>query len=308
MSILDWLLTGDKCVKYLTEKHLLGFDYEELRSELVTDGIIKEYLSKQDQDTGMWGNGVYSPKYISTHYTMLDLYNFEIDPMNEQYQRGANILLHSDMFVRYARKDLEYRDMCVGGMIGSMLTYGRVKHKNIDLFVDYVIKQTQKDGGWNCSDKYSEVSSIHTTLTILIFLKDYIKYGYSYRLDELKALIPRAQEYILNRELLYRLDNHELILKKIKSMPFPSKYQYDVLKSLEYFVLSGHPYDERMNDAIEYIISKQNKRGHWPITGNYTGLKHMEVEENNRDSRFNTFRILRILKAYRPELYKKFIN
>ncbi len=297
MSVIEWLLEGDVCIRFLTNKYLLDKVDLDLQKKMESEGIVYEYLKRQDPTTKMWGGGVYTPKYISTHYTMLDLYHFEIDPQNQQYQDGARVLMLSDFFQKGEYRHGAYKDLCVAAMIGSIVTYGQIKDVSIHLFVDHVIKQVRIDGGWNCMDIQSEKSSIHTTLSVLIFIHDYDQHGYTYRLDELLALVEKAEEYILIRKLMYRLKDGELILSKIKSMPYPTRYQYDVLRALEYFVSVGHPYDTRMDDAINYVKSKKNKNDHYPIIGNYPGKKHFEVD-NRRDSRFNTLRVLRVLKAY----------
>jgi hypothetical protein len=63
------------------------------------------------------------------------------------------------------------------------------------------------------------------------------------------------------------------------------------------------PYDERMQDAINIIIKKQRKNGRWGISHKHAGLVHFDMEKSGTDSRWNTLRVLRVMKKYNREIF-----
>jgi hypothetical protein len=81
-------------------------------------------------------------------------------------------------------------------------------------------------------------------------------------------------------------------------LSFPSRWRYDVLRALVYFADVGAPYDPRMKDAIELLLSKRRQDGTWPVQAKHPGLVHFDIEQTGTPSRFNTLRALRVLKKY----------
>lgn len=302
-QLIEWILDGDPAIQYKARLELLGEDPHELEALKESlpnvDGYIKEYLLRRDPMSGKWGNGIYIPKWISTHYTLLELKNMNCPGSIEAYRESA-LILTDDLWYEqgFIRKD-RYVDLCVAAMVGSILCHGHIDDVRISEIMDYMLAHIQKDGGFNCSWQTSEVNSVHTTLVVLQFFLDYERYGYTYRLEEVKKAVIPAEECLLERELYKNRKTGEPVLKHVVNMPYPTRYKYDFLKSLEYFVDRSRQYDERMEAAIELLLSKQRKSGAWPCTGNYQGQVHFKIADEGRDHRMNTLRALKVLKAYR---------
>jgi len=114
MNVLEWLLAGDPAVARATLRDLLGREapYRE-------DGLVARYLALQDPETGQWGGGVYSPKWVSTHYTMMELKDLGVDPADPRYQRGLRVLV--DAMWRPGGRESKKRwlDACVAAMMLS---------------------------------------------------------------------------------------------------------------------------------------------------------------------------------------------
>ena len=79
-------------------------------------------------------------------------------------------------------------------------------------------------------------------------------------------------------------------------MHFPPRWHYDFLRALDYFQTIDASYDERMEDAIELLKSKQRSNGRWPAYRRWPGRVYFELESPGEDSRWNTLRALRVLK------------
>lgn len=300
-ELIQWLMQGDKSIQYQVMRDLLETSEEELQefqASLTEEGYIHDYLSMRDNETGMWGGGMYSPKWISTHYTLLELKNLCISPSNQAYGESAELLMESMWYNKGQVRKNRYQDLCVCGMIGSIVCYAKSQNPKLYELVDYVLDHVQEDGGFNCSWPRSHKSSIHTTLTMLIFINDYIKNGYSYRLNEIQQCIGPAREWLLERELFLRQSDGTYVLKNITDTPYPNRYKYDILKALDYFAESKASYDPRMQKALDIIVSKQLKTGAWPQSGNYTGKTFFDMKRDALGSRINTLRVLRVLKAF----------
>lgn len=298
---LEWLLSGDLSIQYQVKRDLLDIpeiELTDLQQRIPTEGYVNRYLSYRDKKTGLWGGGLYSPKWISTHYTLLELKNLCIPQDHPEYRESADLLLEGMWITEGRRRSERIQDLCVVGMMCSIACYGHSTNPKIFEMIDYTLAHIQEDGGFNCSWPRSKKSSIHTTLTMLIFIEDYKKNGYTYRLGELEDAVMPAQEWLLERELYHRKTDGTLILKNIKNTPYPNRYRYDILKALEYFAMSKVPYDPRMQKAFDIILDKQLKSGAWPSSSSYSGLTFFSMERDKLGSKINTLRVLRVLKAY----------
>ncbi|WP_222942488.1 hypothetical protein [Arenibacter arenosicollis] len=73
-QIIEWLLQGDVSIQYQVYRDLLGNDRKDLQDRIAQEGWGKQFLSKR-KSNGHWGQSFYQPKWISSHYTLLDLRN-----------------------------------------------------------------------------------------------------------------------------------------------------------------------------------------------------------------------------------------
>lgn len=81
-DILSWLLEGDISIQFQTYRDLLKVDKPRLQKRIEQEGWGERFLSKRHSN-GHWGRGFYQPKWISSHYTLLDLKNLAISPHNK---------------------------------------------------------------------------------------------------------------------------------------------------------------------------------------------------------------------------------
>jgi len=74
-------------------------------------------------------------------------------------------------------------------------------------------------------------------------------------------------------------------------------WDVDVLEML--LILTGLGYkDIRMRDALELILSKQNKRGQWNLEMTYNGRFQVDIEQKGKPSKWVTLHALRVLRRY----------
>jgi hypothetical protein len=302
--IIDWLLQGDVSIQYLTKKYLLNVEKKELtlpRRRIATEGWGKAILEKRNP-SGHWGRGFYQPKWISSHYTLLDLRYLEIEPVEPIMETIALILAQStapDGSINES-KSKKSGDVCVNGMFLNYAAFFGAHEKQMQSIVDYLLDNIMPDGGFNCEGKTkgAKHSSMHTTLSALEGIWEYIKAGYQYRVADLNQARLTAEEFLLMHRLFKSDKTGEIIDKKWTLLSFPSRWRYDILRALVYFVDAGAPYDPRMKDAIDVLVAKRRKDGTWPVQAKHPGLVHFDMEQTGTPSRFNTLRALRVLNKF----------
>jgi hypothetical protein len=100
---ITWLLRGDPAIRWQTLRDLTGANrrtWAHERQQICQKGWGRRLLARQDR-SGMWGGGLYSPKWVSTTYTMLLLRRLGLSPTHPQAQaqaQGREFLLEHRLF------------------------------------------------------------------------------------------------------------------------------------------------------------------------------------------------------------------
>ena len=301
-KVKNWLLEGDPSVVFLTNKYLLNSSNEillSLQEKAEKKGWIKRLLDLQ-ADNYTWGNGLYSPKWISTHYTLLLLKRLEINPENDKCKKSTELLLEKGFFekencINFSKTD-RGSDVCVTAMILMMLSYFKIYDKRMERFIDFLIHNQFNDGGWNC--RLMDIhSSVHTTLSVLESFHEFKKHS-DYKKSKIERMESEGKEFLLSHELFKSSRTGKVISKQFKMLSFPPRWKYDILKAMEYFSNSNTNYDERMEDAVKIIINKKRKDNTWPLQNKHPGLVFFDLEKTGSSSKINTLRVNRIIKNY----------
>lgn len=306
MRVLEWLMAGDPVIQRLTTKFLLDGELP-----YTEEGYIKRYLELFDESKGLWGGGRYGPKWISTHYTLMELKYMGIDPSHKFYHVGLSNVIDTEWRpLNGVQKISEGRlDVCIIAMLVSLSAYGHSKDPRLNEMIDFLILRQMGDGGWNCSwtanKGKSKKSSLHTTLSVLEAFKDLDQNGYAYRAPELKKMTGEGETFILKKRLFRSESTGEVINEHFLEFHYPARWKYEVIRALEYFVDVQKPFDPRMQEGLDQI-SSAIQRGYLLRGAQYSGKIHFKLE-TTRGGRFNTLRALKILKFYNPSLYEKAI-
>lgn len=296
---LDWLLDADPAIRWQVMRDLTESSPDDIateRARVANEGWGARLLDLQAGD-GQWGGGAYTPKWISTTYTLLLLRHLGIDPDDERVKAATGLVADR---VRMGRRDLPFFDYrgetCISGMALALSSYFRGRD---EAGVEWFFDEQKDDGGWNCEVSSSR-SSFNTTISVLEALLEYER---SVGGDPAVASArERAHEYLLERRLMYSLSTGELINKRWLLMSFPPRWFYDVLRALDYLADAGVGPDERCAEAIEIVRSKRRKDGTWLLQGRHPGKEHFAMEEGaGKPSRWNTLRAVRVLQWHERE-------
>ena len=85
-QLVAWLLEVDVSIQYQVHRDLLATAKPHLRDRIATEGWCVRFLGFRKKE-GHWGQRYYQPKWISTHYTLLDLKNLTISQNQNEIQR-----------------------------------------------------------------------------------------------------------------------------------------------------------------------------------------------------------------------------
>lgn len=302
-DLLDWLLKGDVAIQYQVYRDLLQEERPDLQSRIATEGWGAGFLQARGTN-GHWGRGYYQPKWISTHYTLLDLKNLYIVPDQPAIRESVALVLATckaaDGGVNPHTGASSVSDVCINGMILNVAAYFGSPEADLRSIVDFILEMQLPDGGFNCqlNRKGARHSSLHTTISIVEGIHEFAANGYNYRTAELQNKADQAAEFILQHRLFRSDRTGKLINKRFLLLSFPCRWYYDILRALDYFQSAGTPYDRRMQDALDILLQKQRKDKRWPVQGRHPGQTHFEMEKSGAPSRWNTLRALRVLEHF----------
>jgi hypothetical protein len=309
VAVLDWILDADPSIRWQALRDLVDAPTEVVaaeRARVATEGWGARLLAVQGED-GQWAGGACFPArnisqsykspgqpWTSTLPTLQLLHDFGIDPRSERVRRAvAQVRDHC----RWEHAGQPFFSGEVEPCInGRTVTLGTYFDQDVDGVVVRLVGEQLEDGGWNCEAERGSVrSSFASTINVLEGLLAHERAtGGSV---ESIAARHRGEEYLLERKLLRRKSTGEVVDPAWLQFSFPTRWNYDVLRALEYFRSVGDVPDPRMDEAIDLLRSKQQPDGAWLLENTHPGEVHFMLEDGDgRPSRWNTLRALRVLR------------
>jgi hypothetical protein len=305
-STIQWLLEADPAIRWQTLRDLVGaskqtIDRERKRIEL--EGWGARILAEQDR-SGKWeaGNsidsGLYTPKWTSTTYSMLLLRDFGLSPTNRQAKNACTILLDRgfkpDGGINYGEHST-VSETCITGMVLSIISYFQYKDSRLHTIVEHLLTKQFPDGGWNCRGHNATHSSVNTTISALEGLRWY-ELNKGSKARQAGDAQKKGREFLLQHRLFRSHRTGRIIKPEFTRLTFPPRWHYDLLRALDYFQWVNAPYDERLKDAIDLLLSKKSEGGTWSVEYEYKGKTFFRLERVGKPSQWNTLRALRTLK------------
>lgn len=298
---VQWLLDGDPAIRWQVQRDLLGRaegTWKRERARVAQEGWGADLLSRQDPDGG-WSNAVYSPKWTSTHYTLLQLVRMGLPTNNPAARRGITHLLEAGRYQDGAinlAKTVPEPDVCVNGMVLLMASFFGVTGPVTDGIARWLVGSRMEDGGWNCDHwRGATHSSFHSTLSVLEGLAAHRAAAEAPVRGAVGAL-STGHEFLLAHRIYKSHRTDEIADRAFTLFSFPPRWHYDALRALDYFQSVDAKRDRRFEDAIELLRTKRRPNGRWPVQNYHPGRVHFRMESGGRPSRWNTLRALRVLR------------
>ena len=308
MSVIDWLLESDPAIGWQAMRDLTDAPAEQVaaqRARVATEGWGARLLALRRGD-GLWDTGKVGTEWI-TLVALLQLRDMGLDPSSEQ-ARSAIGLVRDNATWHNPRAPWNGRPVfagevepCINGRVVALGAYFGVDVTGI---VARLLGEQMADGGWNCEQENGSTrGSFHTTIDVIDGLLEHERAtGGS---AEVTAARERGQEYMLERRMLRRLSTGELIDLAFTKFSFPTGWHYDALRGLDYLRAAGVTPDARVAEAIDLVRSKRDAEGRLPLENPHESemvdarLRDLEFgmdERDDRPSRWNTLRALRVLR------------
>jgi len=116
--------------------------------------------------------------------------------------------------------------------------------------------------------------------------------------DGVMDIINKAAEYMLNHHVYKQSHNLDAVAKQEwVQFGFPLFWKIDALEVLDILTKIGFK-DDRMKDAIDLIVSKQNENGRWILEKSFNGRMQANIEQKGKESKWITLFALRVLKRF----------
>jgi hypothetical protein len=299
-SVVEWLLEGDPAIRWQVQRDLLdepADTWERERARVAEKGWGAELLGHQDED-GEWPAG----RWTASTWTLLLLVALGLPEGHPAARRPLegylDRLIPRDTEVDGAAL-VKRMDLCHLGFWLGLGAHFIEDDPRLPLIGEAVLSAQYTDGGWNCQMRnYPERlhSSFHTTFNVLENARPAAAKGIVSKaaFQEAEA---RAVEFMLVHRL-YRSDKTgDVISERFTHLTYPWHWHYTVLRGLDYLRLTPAISDARLADAVELLREKQKPNGRWPLQKRIPGTLLVEMEKPGQESRWNTLRALRTLRA-----------
>lgn len=265
-----WLFEGDPAVRWRVLRDLERASevvWAPERARVATDGWGARLLAEQADDGG-WGGGVYSPKWISTTYTLLHLLWLGLTPGHLAALRGCE-----QLWAWQARWRVP--ETCIESMLVRLASHFEYDADGLDSLVADLLDQQLADGGWNCAtrtDKHKH-SSFHTSIQALEALHTYAGAGGVIGVHEATE---RGREFFLRHRLYQSHRTGEVAIRSSVRFPAFPEWHFDVLRGA------------------------RRGEGRWHTCSPYAGRQWFQLEPPG-PSRWNTARALRVLRWWESD-------
>ena len=258
-------------IRYQTLTGLLGLRKNEprvaeARQAIVTDGPVPAILAQQ-ADSGAWKGerGYYTPKYVSTHWSMTLLAELGADGLDARFRKGAEHMLEATADELSQR--MQTGTLGFSCFWGNLLRYtvqaGLVDDPRLERVVEYAA-QDLLEGPCRCvhnTDAPCAWGVVRTLWGLAALprarrtgkVAQAIEHGTGFLLDSFSLV-----------EANYPLPGSGKISPHWFNLNFPLFYQVDILftlRVLDELGLLGHL---GAQPALDWLERQRGKNGRWP--------------------------------------------
>ena len=181
---------------------------------------------------------------------------------------------------------------------GKTVVLGAYFGQDVDGIVERLLGEQLEDGGWNCEAENGSVRSSfphHDPRP----RRPVGARGATGGSAGSIAVRRRGEEYLLERQLFRRKSTGEVVDPDWLRFFVPDALALRRAARPGVSPEAGDPPDQRVDEAIEVLRSKQRPDGTWLLENTHPGAVHFTLEDGDGlPSRWNTLRALRVLGWY----------
>jgi hypothetical protein len=312
-SPLEWMLDSDPALRWQVERDLVGAPdevWQATRALVGVKGFGARLLVHQGAD-GQWAGGAYFPgdfdfhgpeaapgagqPWIATTWSLNTLRDWGLDAT--ALAGTAELLAANSRWEYNGAPFWEGEvDCCINGFT---LANGAWLGADVSGLAQWFVEHRLADGGWNCDwVEGSTRSSFDSTLNSLGGLLYYeIATGGT---DELRAARAGAEQYLLERRLLFSKSTGQLVDPAVTRFAYPFRWRYTALKAADYFrsaaLHDGRGPEPALAQAIAVIRDARQADGTWLQQARYPGRSWFDMDvAPGEASRWLTFFATRVL-------------
>jgi hypothetical protein len=321
---VDWLLEKENpSVRYFALSQILdkpqnSSEVQVAKKEIMITGVVSKILAKQN-DGGYWEapEKFYTAKYKGTVWQLIILSELGADEKDERVKKACEFILANSQdresggfSIWVSAKASGGRHSGVipcltGNMVWSLIRLGFLDDQRVKRGIEWIVKYQRFDDGEGYPPKiwpYEKATrcfgkhSCH--MSVVKSLKALAEIPAERRSMAVVDTIERGVEYMLNHHIYKR--SHDL--SKVSKpgwlrLGFPLMYQTDVLEILGILTRLGCK-DERMQEAVDLVVSKQDEKGMWKLENTFNGRFQTSIEQKGNSSKWVTLNALKVLKRF----------
>jgi hypothetical protein len=322
---VDCLLENDNpSVKYyslidLLEKSVNDPEVKETKKQIMKTGVVPKILEKQNPG-GYWGKPedfYQRSKYKGTVWNLIILASLGADGNDQRIKDTVEFILKNSRdptrggFAHCSTKKGTGAPGGVipcltGNMIWSMIRFGYLDDPRVQNGIEWITKYQRFDDGkyidlpddWPYKAHKACFSKHSCHMGVVKSLKALAEIPENKRNKEVKNTINKGVDYLLLHHIYKKSHNLSKVSKPgWLRLRFPHMYQDDILEILEILTKLGIK-DERMQDAVDIVVSKQDSQGRWILEDTFNGRFITNIESKGKPSKWITLNALKMLKKY----------
>jgi len=321
---IPWLLEDNiPSVRYFTlidilEKAENDPEVRKTKEEIMKKGIVPKILAKQ-KDEGYWENSqnFYTAKYKGTVWQIIILAELGVDGRDDRIRKACEFILENSqdrvsngfsMWVSVKTgggRATGVIPCLTGNLVYSLIKLSYLKDVRVQNSINWITTYQRFDDGikdppkgWSyerlgiCWGKHS------CHMGVVKALKALAEIPVNQRNKEVKNTIEEGVEYLLKHHIYKKSHDLSRVSKPgWLRLGFPLMYQTDVLEILGILTRLGY-HDERMQEAIDLLISKQDNQGRWKLESTFNGRFQTNIEQKGKPSKWITLNALKVLKNF----------
>jgi hypothetical protein len=321
----EWLLEkNNPSVRYFTLRDLLEKpstdpEVKEVKQDIIKTGVVPAILAKQKKE-GYWEEPerFYAAKYKGTVWQLMILAELGVDENNDNVRKACEFILvsaqdfesggfaYSSSTKTGGGRHSEVVPCLTGNMVWSLIRLGYLGDPRLQQGIKWITTYQRFDDGiievprgWPYDRLKTGCLGRHTChMGAVKTLKALAEIPEKKRSDAVKQTIEKGVEYLLLHHVYKSSHNLNRVPKPgWLKFGFPLMYQTDALEILRILTQLGYK-DERMQEAIDVVISKQDDKGRWMLENTFNGRYQVNIEQKEKPSKWITLHALQVLKQW----------